>query len=229
MEIKVEDLLLEIAKLRKEIEKLKIENEQLKRENAMLKARLGMNSSNSSFPPSSDKFGKKKDKNRSLRKKSGKASGGQIGHKGSTLEKVDNPDFVVELPNEICPHCAANLKDVKVEEVKTRQVFDIPEIKINVTEYQAHLKTCPHCNKKSISEFPENVTHNAQYGANIKGLILNLNVYHCLPYKRLTELLIDVFNLKISEGTIYNTLKTAHTKLEKVENFFKEQLAKSRM
>ena len=162
-----------------------------------------------------------------MRKKSGKASGGQIGHKGSTLEKVDNPDFVVELPNEICPHCAANLKDVKVEEVKTRQVFDIPEIKINVTEYQAHLKTCPHCNKKSISKFPENVTHNAQYGANIKGLILNLNVYHCLPYKRLTELLIDVFNLKISEGTIYNTLKTAHTKLEKVENFFKEQLAKS--
>ena len=65
----------------KEIEKLKIENERLRRENAMLKARLGMQRSNSSFPPSSDKFGKKKDKNRSLRKKSGKASGGQIGHK----------------------------------------------------------------------------------------------------------------------------------------------------
>ena len=115
----------------------------------------------------------KKDKNKSLRKKSNKVSGGQIGHKVSTLEKVDNIDFVVELPNEICPHCAANLKNVKVEEVRTRQVFDIPKIKINVTEYQAHLKTCPHCNKKSISEFPENVTHNAQYGANIKGLILN--------------------------------------------------------
>ena len=189
----------------------------------MLKARFGMNSSNSSFPPSSDKFDKKKDKNRSLRKKTSKASGRQINHKGSTLEKVNNPDFVVELPNEICPHCAVNLKDIKVEAGKTRQIFDIPEIKINVTEYQVYLKTYPHCNKKSISEFPENITHNAQYGANIKGLILNLNVYHCFSYKRLTELLIDVFNLKISEGTIYNTLKTAHTKLEKVENFFKEQ------
>ena len=157
MEIKVEDLLRKIAELEHQlskalarIEELEKENKKLKAENAMLKARLGMNSSNSSFPPSSDKFGKKKDKNRSLRKKSGKASGGQIGHKGSTLEKVDNPDFVVELPNDICPHCAANLKDVKVEEVKTRQVFDIPEIKINVTEYQAHLKTCPHCNKKTL-------------------------------------------------------------------------------
>ena len=153
MEIKVEDLLRKIAELEHQlskalarIEELEKENKKLKAENAMLKAKLGMNSSNSSFPPSSDKFGKKKDKNRSLRKKSNKASGGQIGHKGSTLEKVDNPDFIVELPNEICPHCAANLKDVKVEEVKTRQVFDIPEIKINFNEYQVYLKTYPHYN-----------------------------------------------------------------------------------
>ena len=109
MEIKIEDLLLEIAELKLQLSKLarieefEKENKKLKAENAMLKARLGMNSSNSSFPPSSDKFGKKKDKNRSLRKKSGKASGGQIGHKGSTLEKVDNPDFVVELPNRDLP------------------------------------------------------------------------------------------------------------------------------
>ncbi len=148
MEIKFEDLLKKIAELEHQlskalakIEELEIENKKLKAENAALKARLGINSYNSSFPPSSYKFGKKKDKNRSLRKKSGKASGGQICHIGSTLEKVDNPDFVVELPTDICPHCAANLKDVKVEEVKTRQVFDIPEIKINVTESQAHFKT----------------------------------------------------------------------------------------
>mgnify|MGYP000095092632 CR=1 FL=1 len=111
----------------------------------MLKIRLEMNSSNSNFPPFSDKFGKK-NKNRSLRKKTSKASGRQIDHKGSTLEKVNNSDFVVELPNEICPHCAVNLKDVKVEEVKTRQIFDIPEIKINVNEYQVYLKTYPHYN-----------------------------------------------------------------------------------
>ena len=236
MEIKVEDLLRKIAELEHQlskalarIEELEKENKKLKAENAELKTRLGMNSSNSSLPPSSDKFVKKKERNRSLRKKSGKASGGQIGHKGSTLEKVNNPDFVVEFPHDICPHCAASLKDIKTDEIKTHQVFDIPEIKINVTEYQAHLKICPHCRKKSISQFPENVTHSAQYGPNIKGLILNLNVYHCLPYRRITELLIDVFNLKISEGTIANTLIKAHSALEKTENFFKEQLAKAKI
>ena len=234
MDFKFEDLLKRIAELETQlskalirIEELEKENKKLKLENAELKAKLGMNSSNSSLPPSSDKFVKKKEKNRSLRKKSGKASGGQIGHKGSTLEKVNNPNFIVELSHDVCPHCAASLKNIKTDEIKIRQVFDIPEIKINVTEYQAHSKTCPHCNKKSTSKFPENVTHSTQYGANIKGLILNLNVYHCLPYKRLTELLNDVFNLKLSEGTIFNTLKKAHSALEKVENFFKNQLAKA--
>ena len=118
--------------------------------------------------------------------------------------------------------------EIKVEDL----LLEIAELKLQLSKALARIEELEKENKKlkaedAISEFPENVTHNAQYGANIKGLILNLNVYHCLPYKRLTELLIDVFNLKISEGTIYNTLKIAHTKLEKVENFFKEQLAKS--
>ena len=221
----IKELLLEIAELKAQLAKALARIEELEKENAELKARLGMNSSNSSLPPSSDRF-KKKDKKRSLRKKSSKPSGGQIGHKGSTLEKVNNPDYVVELKHEICS-CGHSLNEVVPNEVKTRQVFDIPEIKINVTEYQVHIKTCPCCGKKSIPEFPENVTHNTQYGPNIKGLILNLNVYHALPYKRLEELLNDIFNLKLSQGTIFNTLKKAHKSLEKTENFFKEELIKS--
>lgn len=56
---------------------------------------------------------------------------------------------------------------------------------------------------------------------------MNLNIYPCLHYKRLIEFLNDVFNPKLSERTICNTLKKAHSALEKVENFFKKQLAKA--
>lgn len=221
------DLKLRIQELEILLEKALLRIEILEKENAELKAKLGMDSSNSSFPPSSDKFKKKDKKDRSLRKKSDKPSGGQIGHTGSTLNQVENPDFIVDLPNDICPHCSNDLKNIESNSIKTRQVFDIPEIKINVTEYRAHSKTCPHCNKKTTSEFPNNITHKAQYGPNIKGLIVNLNVYQSLPYQRLQELLDDVFNLKLSQGTIYNTLKKAHDSLESVENFFKEELSKA--
>ena len=199
---------------------------ELEEENALLRARLNMNSTNSSMPPSSDGF-KKKSKTKSLRVKSNKSSGGQLGHKGHTLEKVATPDKVVEIAHEVCPHCSSNIENTEVDEIKTRQIFDIPPIKINVTEYRVHSKTCPHCRKKSSSEFPADVTQPTAYGPNIQALILNLNVYQCIPYKRLKEFLSDVFKVELSQGTIYNVLKRAYKALEGVEKIFIQELQKS--
>jgi hypothetical protein len=57
-----------------------------------LESRLNQNSRNSSRPPSTDFFVKEKPNPKSLRKKSGKKSGGQEGHSGTTLERVNDPD-----------------------------------------------------------------------------------------------------------------------------------------
>ena len=67
-----------IADLRKRISEL----EEIIKE---LREQLNKNSGNSSKPPSTDGFKKPVNKNRSLRKKSGKKPGGQIGHTGSNL------------------------------------------------------------------------------------------------------------------------------------------------
>ena len=57
---------------------------------AKLKRRLNKDSSKSSKPPSSDGL-KKASRTSSLREK-GKPSGGQKGHKGTTLKQVAHPD-----------------------------------------------------------------------------------------------------------------------------------------
>ena len=136
----IESLIFEVNQLKEENKVIKEENRLLKEENRLLKeenqklkAQLGLNSSNSSKPPSTDGF-KKKPKNNSLREKTDKNSGGQLNHKGHTLEKVDTPDFTVDIKDDICPCCSSNLQEISPVNIITRQVFDIPLPKIQVTE-----------------------------------------------------------------------------------------------
>ncbi len=73
------------------IEKQSIRIAELEERVKVLESRLNQNSKNSSKPPSTD-FVKEKPNPKSLRKKSGKKSGGQEGHAGTTLDMVNNPD-----------------------------------------------------------------------------------------------------------------------------------------
>ncbi len=90
----------------------------------LLEKRIPNNSKNSSMPPSADPNRKQKPK-----EKSGKKQGGQIGHKGSRLEPVENPDVIQFLPVDRSTLLPGNWKDDGYEK---RQVFDI-EIKVKVS------------------------------------------------------------------------------------------------
>jgi hypothetical protein len=70
-----------IASLKRQIVPLRAEVADLRRQ-------LGQDSSNSSKPPSSDGLKKKPRIAGSLRGRSGKATGGQKGHRGGTLRQV---------------------------------------------------------------------------------------------------------------------------------------------
>ena len=68
-----------------------------------LQRQLNMDSHNSSKPPSSDGY-KKANKNRSLREKTGRKTGGQKGHKGVNMKLRHEPDEVnVHLPENVKP------------------------------------------------------------------------------------------------------------------------------
>jgi len=121
--------------------------------NKALEDQLAKNSRNSGKPPSSDGYNKPATK--SLRKRHGRKSGGQPGHPGNTLKAVEHPDRIEVHQILECQHCHSSLEDVKAEEYEKRQVFDIPRIKIEVTEHQCEVKLCPHCGEKNKADFPE--------------------------------------------------------------------------
>ncbi|AEE97660.1 IS66 family transposase [Mahella australiensis] len=177
---------------------------------AELEARLNKNSDNSSKPPSSDGY-KKAVYN--TRQKSGKLSGGQPGHEGETLEKVQNPDEIIEYKVADTCDYGCSLTDIGAVK-RTRQVFDISEPQIKVTEYVTYEKVCPICGKVYKREFPAEVTQPAQYGQNMCALMNYLTYYQLLPLERAAETDRDVTGQKVSEGTLVNAATALYEGLE---------------
>lgn len=172
-------------------------------------------SHNSSKPPSGDGFGKKPPK--SLRQQSGKASGGQVDHPGSTLAWCESVDAVECHTVDACSGCGVSLRSVAATDVLSRQVFDIPPMALQVTEHQAEIKTCPHCGGETLGCFPPGVTNRVQYGPRLKGMMVYLLEAQLLPSGRTCDVLNDLLGVALSEGTLYNTLAECHEQLAPIE------------
>lgn len=132
----VETQILQVISLQKENQRLRKENQALKQRITELEKCLGKNSQNSSKPPSTDGL-KKPPRTTSLRGKSNKQNGGQLGHQGRTLSKVSKPDHVIKHPTPSCCHkCGYSRESAIRVSTIVRQVFDVPKPKIEVTEHQ---------------------------------------------------------------------------------------------
>jgi transposase len=168
-----------------------------------LEDQLAKNSGNSNKPPSSDGL-KKKPVRKSLRRKGQRKSGGQPGHEGHTLTQVEQPDQIVYHALERCPHCECSLAEVRLSELEKRQVFDVPPLRLEVTEHQAEIKCCPACGQQVKAAFPSDVTQPVQYGARLKAQAVYLNSYQLLPLARICELFGDWYGHVPSEALILN-------------------------
>src|SRR6266700_70263 len=91
-----------------------------------LEGRLKKDSHNSSKPPSSDGLRRK---THSLRKPSGKKSGGQEGHSGQTLRFAEAADLISMHRPQHCQECGTSLQEMAGHVVESRQVHDLPEIR----------------------------------------------------------------------------------------------------
>ena len=182
-----------IGALQREIEVLRAENAALRQEVADLRRQLDKNSSNSGKPPSSDGLKKPPRIAGSLRGKSGKRSGGQAGHAGDTLKPVAKPDVVERHEAQACRHCLAGLTTAMVTGVEKRQVFDLPEPRLKVTEHEAMIYRCAHCRGQTPATFPEGVISSAQYGPRVRAVSVYLNVQQLIPEDRVAQAMADLF------------------------------------
>ncbi len=175
-----------------------------------LEGRLALNSQNSSKPPSSDGYGKPKPK--SLRDTSKNPTGGQKGHEGHTLEKSEDPDHIVVHALPATCDCGQALPSGTI--VETRQVFDLPPIRHEVTEHQVEGVRCCVCGKWHQGVFPEDVKAPVQYGPQVKATVVLMSQHHMLPAQRTADVMGDICGLPLSDATVLSAVSEASERLE---------------
>ncbi len=74
-----------------------------------------------------------------------------------------------------------------------RQVFDLPEPRLEVTEHQAMIYCCAHCRGQTTAGFPEGVISPAQYGPRVRAAAVYLNVQQLIPEDRVAQAMADLF------------------------------------
>lgn len=188
-----------------------VEIERLRAEVADLRRQLGQNSRNSSKPPSSDGLGKPAPK--SLRGKSGRRPGGQHGHRGQTLEQVADPDEIVRHEPHACAGCGADLAGAVEAGVERRQVFDIPPVRLRVTEHQLVARRC-RCGTTTCPSAPAQVNAPVQYGPRAAAIIVYLYVGQFLSKKRTAQALAELFGTPVSAGTVASMTERAADRLD---------------
>ena len=189
-----------------------------------LEEQLAKNSRNSSKPPSSD--GPDKPVPRSLRPRGERKSGGQPGHPGHTLKMVEEPEHTIRYQVEKCEKCGCSLKKKKPAGIERRQVFDVPPVKIEVTEHQAEIKECA-CGHLNKAAFPEGVTAPVQYGPDIRARAVYLRDYQLIPSERTCEVLRDFFACEMGEGTLNNVTDKCFEVLEEPVEQIKQHIIES--
>lgn len=183
----------------------------------LLLNRLGLNSSNSSKPPSSDPNRKKK-----KREPGSNKPGGQKGHNGTTLKKVEKPDVIKDIPLDTATLPEGNYKEAGYA---VRQVIDI-DISQIVTEYRAQILE-DGSGKKYTAPFPEGVNRPVQYGINLKAQSVYLSQYQLIPYNRIEETFHDQVGIPVSAGSIYNFNEEAYEQLETFDAIVRSKLINS--
>jgi transposase len=178
------------------------------------------NSGNSGVPPSQDRNRKRYPQ----REKSDRSSGGQAGHPGHYHPLSENPDEIIPLHPTVCVHCGSLELEVLEQYGEVRQEIDIPPVKEYVREYRQGIGQCLVCGQSNKGVFPPSVQAPVQMSPSIQGLVGYLKVRYHLSHQKISRFCEELLVIKLSEGSVQNSLKRLSDTLKPTYMLVKEML-----
>ena len=121
------------------------------------------------------------------------------------------PTQRVEDAVEQCPDCGAQLSGGWTQ--RTREVIDLPQVPVQVTEHAYLARTCPQCQRRCVppAQLEGVVLGKQRLGINLISLIAALREEARLPWRTIRWYLDTVHGLRLSLGAIVAaTQRVAH-------------------
>lgn len=117
------------------------------------------------------------------------------------MQLVDDPDEVIVYEPGACGGCGEGLVGAVAAGVTRRQVFDLPPMRVQVTEHRLIARRCG-CGAVTCADAPENVAGRVQYGPRVAAIVLYLHSGQFLPKDRAAHAVSELFGVPLSPGTV---------------------------
>ena len=165
-----------------------------------LKERLNSDSNDSSKPPSSDSPAQRA--RRRKKRRSGKSQGAQPGHK--KYERGLVPESELDGIEKFYPEGQCSCGDtlaLEDEPAVRHQIFDLPEVRYQVTEYQLYRGYCCRCDRHITAQLPDWIPSGQMGPGLISWIGLLAGQFH-LSIRSIQRFLKEQWQLDFSIGAI---------------------------
>jgi transposase len=152
-----------------------------------------------------------------------------VGRAGGGRPLHPDPDQVIITQARICPHCEGA---VQAHEQHVHAVYDtieLPPLTPIVTRVEPYGGQCPHCGQTDVAPVPLGMEPGTPFGASIEGRATYLRYTHAISDERLSALLVQVFDVPISEGALANLFQRVKTRLDDRVEEILTRLRRSRL
>src|SRR3954453_4347096 len=160
---------------------------------------------NSSLPPSQ---GKKA--NRDNKPARNGPRQGSLGRQGGGRRLCEAPAGAVPARPGRCLQCAAPVAEAALTLGTRFDKIDLPKVVPVVTRVERYAGHCGACGATTLAPLPEGLEPGTPFSLNIVALAMYLRFAHHVSYRRLTQLMLELFGLAISEGALDAGLRRAN-------------------
>jgi transposase len=150
-------------------------------------------------------------------------------HKNGGRKLDSEPSQIIIAQSKVCPHCQS---EVEIETQTLQKVYEkieLPKIVPIVTQIRQYGGECPHCEKKYVATVPVGMEQGSPFGKSIETLAVYLRYSHAISYERLSQMMGEVYGIKISEGGVAELFKRVKTQLDPQLQAILERLQRSRL